>query len=383
MINRRVGTLVAPLLLLAIGEADARAQESGVPLPLTAGSAIVQTLAFTNGDRESVHRVLEADPQGLRYEWSLVEAHAAGDTARQAFRYREGSADVAGARRLWLFHGRDEPEAHPGYTMQALSRATYRRVRAGQPDSLQIMALETPGSQLGFVGFGGARPAPVRWRGTLAPVAPGTVAFPLLVNGRRVEVPALRLRGDLTARPGRWTPEIWILADSTYPLLLKWVGAFGQPDNVLQTIRVDRPSGVAVVAGGDGPLLDASVENDLGTACRVELPGIYFDFNSAALDPASDRTIAAVAAMLARHPDWHATLEGHTDSIGSPEANRTLSERRVEAVRARLVQTHAVNPERLRTVGYGSAHPREPNATIEGRARNRRVELVRECSQPN
>ncbi|MEO7475752.1 MAG: OmpA family protein, partial [Gemmatimonadales bacterium] len=88
-----------------------------------------------------------------------------------------------------------------------------------------------------------------------------------------------------------------------------------------------------------------------------------------------------LAGLLARHPDWRATIEGHTDSVGTAEANQALSARRADAVRARLVGAHGTDGARLRTAGLGSTRPRESNATIEGRARNRRVELVRECGQ--
>ena len=97
------------------------------------------------------------------------------------------------------------------------------------------------------------------------------------------------------------------------------------------------------------------------------------------LDPASDRTIAALAEVLGRHPDWIATIEGHTDSIGTSAANQTLSEQRAAAVREQWSAPHKVGPSRLSSVGYGSGKPRESNEIIEGRARNRRVELVRRC----
>jgi outer membrane protein OmpA-like peptidoglycan-associated protein len=125
------------------------------------------------------------------------------------------------------------------------------------------------------------------------------------------------------------------------------------------------------------------IETSFEANCRVELPGIYFAFNSAELDPASDRTIAALARMLARHPNWKPTIEGHTDSIGSARANQLLSKRRAEAVRNRLVTAHQVDGEKLSATGYGASRPREPNTTIEGRARNRRVELVRDCGGRN
>ena len=378
---------------VALGAASAEAQEPTGRVPLGTGATIVQTLSTPTAERESVYLVRLASDAGLHYEWRLEEVHGTSDTLREEFRYLEAWADIAGAKRLRWFHAPDQPEAHPGYTMHAFSRAIYRRMLEGRPDSVQVMALTTaPGSgMLQALGFAGARSAPVRWRGILSPVGTGTVPFPVLLNGRRVQLRAMHLRADLAARPGRWQPEAWILADSTYPLILRWVGAFGEPGNILQTTRIDIP--LAPVPGegatlGAGALLVsrdarpdlASLERELTSACRAELPGIYFAFNSAQIASTSDRAIAALAAMLARHPDWTGTLEGHTDSIGSAAANQALSERRVAAVRARLVERHKVNAARLKVVGIGAARPREPNATIEGRARNRRVELVRDCA---
>jgi outer membrane protein OmpA-like peptidoglycan-associated protein len=277
--------------------------------------------------------------------------------------------------RLWFFHGIDDPEEHPGYTMHALSRAVYARLRAAGSDSFQVMALESVAGTEGLaaLGLAGNRTTPVRWRGTLSLGTPRPVPFPLLVNGHRVEVPALHLRGRFTARGRQWEPQLWVLADSSYPLLLKWVGAHGATGNVLQTVRLDSPS-------HQPGSVERDLERGLASTCRVELPGIYFAFNSAALDSASNRTLASVAEILRRHGDWRVTLEGHTDSIGTAAANQVLSERRVEAVRTRLVNPHRVEGARLRAVGLGSSRPRESNATIEGRARNRRVELVRDCA---
>ncbi|HEU4828378.1 MAG TPA: OmpA family protein [Gemmatimonadales bacterium] len=350
--------------------AAAEAQAPAGRIPLGTGATIVQTLSTPTAERESVHRVRLASDSGLHYEWRLEEVHDNGDTLRQEFRYFEASRDIAGARRLRGYHDAKAPEAHPGYTMHALSRATYRRMLEGKPDSFQIMSVnEMPGSgQLRSLGIGGGRSAPVRWRGTIAPVSTGAAPFPVLLNGQRVQLRALHVRADLTARAGRWQPEFWVHADSTYPLILKWVGAFREPGNVLQTTRIELPSDAA------------ALERELTSACRAELPGIYFAFNSAHIAPGSDRAIAAIAGILQRHPDWTATLEGHTDSIGSAAANKALSERRVAAVRARLIERHQVSAVRLRVAGLGAARPREPNATIEGRARNRRVELVRDCA---
>src|SRR5262245_56677010 len=115
------------------------------------GATIVQTLTFEGGDRESVHQVTLASPEGLRFEWNLIEAHAAGDTVRQVVRYLEATTDLAAAHRLKVFHGANEPESHPGYTMHAISRAVYQRLRSGAADSFQVMSEEGPsaGAQLG------------------------------------------------------------------------------------------------------------------------------------------------------------------------------------------------------------------------------------------
>ena len=88
-----------------------------------------------------------------------------------------------------------------------------------------------------------------------------------------------------------------------------------------------------------------------------------------------------VAEILTRHRDWSVVIEGHTDSIGGDAPNRALSERRAAAVRDRLVARHRIDGARLRSAGLGPSKPREPNLTIEGRARNRRVELARDCTR--
>lgn len=365
-------------LLVSMSAPAALAQGHAITLPLPAGSVVVQTLSFTGGDRESFLSLQEVSDQGSRYRWQFREVQQTGDTIRRHYEFFEGMPDVVASLRLLVFHTTEGSQEHPGYTMMAISRATYRRLLATRSDTFQVMTAEAPGGAAppGLGWLGRRRAVPARYRGTVSLVAPDPVPFPLLVGGRRVEVPALHLRAALTARGRRWAPEFWVLADTTYPLVLKWIGASDAPGNVLQTVRVDPPPSSTADHGAKG---GGGLEGALGSSCRVELPGIYFAFNSAELDPASGPAIAALAEVLARHPDWTGTIEGHTDSVGSAAANLALSERRAAALRDRLVSTHKVDPARLVTQGYGSSRPREPNATIEGRARNRRVEMVRAC----
>ena len=86
-----------------------------------------------------------------------------------------------------------------------------------------------------------------------------------------------------------------------------------------------------------------------------------------------------IPRCLIKHPDWRLRIAGHTDNVGGEgDYNLELSRRRSEAVRAALVNRFGVSEERLSSSGYGARVPIETNDTPEGRARNRRVELVRQ-----
>jgi outer membrane protein OmpA-like peptidoglycan-associated protein len=81
---------------------------------------------------------------------------------------------------------------------------------------------------------------------------------------------------------------------------------------------------------------------------------------------------------LAKHPEWKLSVSGHTDNVGGDAYNLDLSKRRAAAVKQALVARYHIAPDHLTTDGYGASHPVDTNDTFEGRARNRRVELMRE-----
>jgi len=141
-----------------------------------------------------------------------------------------------------------------------------------------------------------------------------------------------------------------------------------------------RPDGV----GGTRQLVRVSyrpdVETDLARNCRSTVYDIYFATASADLDPASSATLAAIAKALADHRDWHLDIVGHTDSIGREISNLDLSRRRAETTRQALIASFRVDGAHLRSEGRGESQPLEDNGTPAGRARNRRVELVRDCA---
>ena len=122
---------------------------------------------------------------------------------------------------------------------------------------------------------------------------------------------------------------------------------------------------------------DGQIEQQLTSEKRIDVYGIYFDINSDRLRSESDPVLQEIAAALGNNPSWQLAIDGHTDSTGGPEANMQLSSKRADAVRTALVTQHGIDGSRLSTRGYGATVPKDTNDTADGRARNRRVELVR------
>ena len=103
----------------------------------------------------------------------------------------------------------------------------------------------------------------------------------------------------------------------------------------------------------------------------------YFDFDKATLKPAGEVKVEEVVQTMKQHPEVRATIEGHTDSVGSDAYNQRLSERRANAVRDYMV-AHGIAAARITTRGYGESKPIASNKTAEGRSQNRRVEITEE-----
>jgi outer membrane protein OmpA-like peptidoglycan-associated protein len=105
---------------------------------------------------------------------------------------------------------------------------------------------------------------------------------------------------------------------------------------------------------------------------------VRFASNSEAIPSTSYAEIDKLGTLLSwpQYAEYGVQLEGHTDSQGSARKNLVLSEKRVQSLKAYVVQRFHVMPERVRAVGYGSSRPIAPNDTPEGRSQNRRVEVV-------
>jgi lipid-binding SYLF domain-containing protein len=120
----------------------------------------------------------------------------------------------------------------------------------------------------------------------------------------------------------------------------------------------------------------ADVGASLGEKGRVTLSNVHFKTGSAELTPGSERALNEALTALKEHPEWKIRVEGFTDNQGSKEANLKLSSERAEAV-VNWLADHGLDRSRLSAKGYGDARPVASNSTAEGRAKNRRVELVR------
>ena len=123
-----------------------------------------------------------------------------------------------------------------------------------------------------------------------------------------------------------------------------------------------------------GSGIDVS-ETDNGKAILVNLPdGVTFDVGSYTLRPAFRNTLDQVATSLIQYPNSLVDVYGHTDSTGSDSFNQTLSQNRAMTVMNYLI-SRGVPAARVRAQGFGETMPVASNATVDGRARNRRVEI--------
>jgi outer membrane protein OmpA-like peptidoglycan-associated protein len=382
--------------------------DSSEAVPLAKGLAFTTTshagLATSAGsvlvaDTEAVYSIVGSDDERMvfRFSVSAPSDPAAGkllDRVPVSLDRAVRREDLRSAARLTIFSSSTDPVQMPGQTFATTSSVVLQTLHDTDKVAF-ILGINEP--EQGLEGLAnlaaGARPSAGRsrsdgfvesgvaamltslavsrhyYRGTLERVG-ASEPFSVLLDGRRTIVPAVHVRGTLKFNDRTIAPQFWWLDDPSNPLTLKWEIA-GLSETVT---RIDRP-----VAGRVG-VRDAVAEGMSGKSCRAELSGVYFTTASAQVLDASMPALERFAALVGQHPDWRVTIEGHTDNIGSADYNVELSTRRAAAVREALLRRFGVPASRLQPKGYGLTRPVETNATDEGRAHNRRVEVSRECS---
>jgi outer membrane protein OmpA-like peptidoglycan-associated protein len=217
--------------------------------------------------------------------------------------------------------------------------------------------------------------------GVLTRVEPQDVPYPMIVNDERVTLPAIHLAGITASvgkdprpkknRPTHTESEVYVIDDPLDPMVL--LLRMKDPIYHDSKFRIENVKIDFVV-----PHPVNLVEKQLAETKKAVTWGIYFDFNKDTIKPESAPVLKEIAQAMTNNPDWKLTVAGNTDNIGGDAYNLDLSKRRAAAVKQALVTQYHMAPERLSTDGYGASHPIETNDTLEGRARNRRVELTRE-----
>lgn len=122
----------------------------------------------------------------------------------------------------------------------------------------------------------------------------------------------------------------------------------------------------------------AAFGNDIKATGHVAVYGINFDTGKSTIKPESAQAIGEIAKLLKADPSLKVFVVGHTDNVGGVDSNIKLSQDRAEAVLQALVRDHGIASARLRASGCGPFAPVATNDTDEGRAKNRRVELVKQ-----
>jgi outer membrane protein OmpA-like peptidoglycan-associated protein len=118
--------------------------------------------------------------------------------------------------------------------------------------------------------------------------------------------------------------------------------------------------------------------NDIRATGHAAVYGIFFDTGKTELKPESEQAIAEIGKLLQADANLKVYVVGHTDNVGTLEGNMKLSQGRADAVVQALVGKHGIAAARLKAGGVGPLAPVASNDAEEGRAKNRRVELVKQ-----
>jgi outer membrane protein OmpA-like peptidoglycan-associated protein len=200
------------------------------------------------------------------------------------------------------------------------------------------------------------------------------------LTGRAPEVATTAVRATEGSR-WRFLPLL-ILGGLVLAGLLAWLSSWQSPVRTAVTAaltEVQLPGGVRISVPESSFTYNLSQwlasTTDAAIPRRFIFDQLNFEAGSARLTPESGATVSSLVAIMKAYPEVVVRLEGYTDNTGDPVANQTLSLERANSVRTTMM-TAGIAGDRIATAGYGPENPVAPNDTEEGRARNRRTELV-------
>lgn len=186
--------------------------------------------------------------------------------------------------------------------------------------------------------------------------------------------------------PTTWDTTVYLLAEkqvdsgkTTVAVLgveTKATNAKPMVPHVAVTVVESKPMEAGKIAVVEATEMQRAIERD----GRIAIYGITFDFDKSDVKPESTPQIEQLAALLKQNPRLDVLIVGHSDGQGAFDYNLSLSQRRAQAVVDTLVSGHAIERKRLTPAGAGMVAPVATNRTEEGRAKNRRVEIVERIS---
>ena len=387
---------------------------AGNKVPLRPGLTVVTAIAQSRGDYESIKQIQEVSATGVHLSYradsvpnpmeGLQKSTGApapktsgGVTASRTVR----TEDLQTAHDYMQEFGQNQPEVMPGSTAISVSHEVLTQLKEkGETQlSFRVGGLKgMAGSLLGALGqlAGGGTPGVPKGTKDLADMGKaectlkragsGLTSFPVLLNSERVTLPAVHAQ----CNTDDGLDDFYFLDDPANPLVLAWKLGEG---TTLQVVKISYPppaaasqgagssaatAGSGAGAGGGAGGGGQQIEQELKQTGQAEVYGIYFDFASDKIKPESEPVLREIANALDHNPTWKLRVEGHTDNIGGDDYNMDLSQRRAGAVKQAMVTRYHIAAGRLTPQGFGATRPKESNDTLAGRARNRRVELVRE-----
>jgi len=354
----------ALLLGMAMGSAVAAAP----PVQLDPGSIITVAIVEPGGEYDGFREIVGNDARGmtLALKWTAGTGEGKAARANQRVLRFVDRQDLEEARKIRPFFSESDAESFPGATAVQTSRRVLEELKTKGETSIVFGYLDpTPADGLPF------DMSTLRYlRGKLERQA--DAPFAVVLDGVRTMLPAVRAAGRLAlGGVGQDFDFVW-LDDPANAMTLQWRTG----GHKVQVVRIDRPRPEAHAGGKAGGAIESALA---GKSCRAEAQGLYFNTGSATLLEDSNRTLAALAALMQKHADWTLTVEGHTDHIGGAAFNLDLSKRRADAVVTALV-ARGVATKRLQSQGFGLTRPKESNDSVAGRAANRRVEIARACA---
>jgi outer membrane protein OmpA-like peptidoglycan-associated protein len=269
------------------------------------------------------------------------------------------------------------------------------RFSGARPESAtSLLALAAPlvmhvlGQQRSSIGTGTASLASLlgAQRSSLAGLLPAGLVSALGWSGISEPVTSAasataRAAQEMEPAPAAVSRRAWVIPIIVLGVLLLgalvWLTAPGRTARKLSELQL--PGGVRIsVPEGS---FNFSLANWLASTADTRIPrrfvfeDLNFETGSTRLTPESLATVDTVVIVLKAHPTVGVALEGYTDNTGNPVANRKLSLDRADAVKD-LMMKGGIPESRITSAGYGQDRPIAPNDTEQGRARNRRLELV-------